>query len=82
MSASFSVHSEEIHCGPREPSSMSVEGFKIEKVKIKKSWEMFLMEVLKFPAQMVFMNKVDEHLKNDTDRTDAGLGFKGLGYFL
>lgn len=40
------------------------------------------MEVVEFPAQMVFMNKVDEHLKNDTDTTDAGLGFKGLGYFL
>ena len=60
---------------------MSVEGFKIEKVKIKKSWEMFLMEVVEFPAQM-FFKKVDEHLKNDTDTTDPGLGFRGLGYFL
>jgi len=27
---------------------MSVKGFKIEKVKIKKSWELFLMEAVEF----------------------------------
>lgn len=43
---------------------------------------MFLMEIVEFPAQTFFKNKVDEHLKNDTDTSDPGLGFRGLEYFL
>lgn len=82
MSVSYSVHSEETYCGQRELSSVSVEVFKIKKVKIKKCWEMFLMKVVEFLAQKVFKNKVDGYLKNDIGTTDPGLGFRGLGYFL
>lgn len=46
MSASCSAQSEERHCSQRVLISVSVKGFKIKKVKLKNSWEMFPVEVV------------------------------------